>query len=138
MIVIGVTSYSVRERLLRMDNSNLEDEELDKALKQVLDRIRGCGLKLNKEKCSFRVTKTFFLGHLISADGIKPDPCKVEAILEMPSPSNKEKLQRFLGMITYLGKFLPTFQKKQPRSASFSKKMFNGVLNSNMKSQLAS
>jgi len=48
-----------------------------------------------------------FLGHRLSGDGIKPDPKKIEAILDMPLPSNKIELQRFLGMVNYLGKFLP-------------------------------
>ena len=40
-------------------------------------------------------------------DGLKPDPNKVKAILKMPTPADKQSLQRLLGMITYLGKFLP-------------------------------
>ena len=89
-----------------------DSEEHDKALKQVLDRVRESGLKLNKKKCTFRMTEITFLGHLISADGIKPDPRKIEAILKMPTPSSKTELQRFLGMINYLGKFLPNLSKE--------------------------
>ena len=54
-----------------------DNKQHDKALKQVLDRVRESGLKLNKKKCIFRVTETTFLGHVISCDGIKPDPCKI-------------------------------------------------------------
>ena len=82
-------------------------EQHDKALKEVLDKIRESGLKLNKKKCKIGVTETTFLGHVISAEGIKPDQRKIEAIANMPSPSNKTELQRFLGMVTYLGKFVP-------------------------------
>ena len=89
-----------------------DSEEHDKALKQVLDRVRESGLKLNKKKCTFRMTEITFLGHLISADGIKPDPRKIEAILKMPTPTSKTELQRFLGMINYLGKFLPNLSKE--------------------------
>jgi transposase InsO family protein len=89
-----------------------DKEEHDEALKQVLDRVRESKLKLNKKKCTFRVTETTFLGHLISADGIKPDPRKIEAILKMPTLDNKTQLQRFLGMINYLGKFLPNLSKE--------------------------
>ena len=89
-----------------------DNEEHDEALQQVLDKVRESGLKLNKKKCIFRVTQTTFLGHLISADGIKPDPRKIEAILQMPTPANKTELQRFLGMINYLGKFLPNISKE--------------------------
>jgi hypothetical protein len=87
-----------------------DSEEHDKALKQVLDRVRESGLKLNKKKCTFRMTEITFLGHLISADGIKPDPRKIGAILKMPT--SKTELQRFLGMINYLCKFLPNLSKE--------------------------
>ena len=53
-----------------------------------------------------------FLGHNISADGIKPDYRKVTAIRNMPEPTNKQELQRFLGMINYLGKFIPNLAQK--------------------------
>ena len=89
-----------------------DSEEHDKALKQVLDRVRESGLKLNKKKCTFRMTEITFLGHLISADGIKRDPRKIEAILKMPTPTSKTELQRFLEMINYLGKFLPNLSKE--------------------------
>lgn len=82
-------------------------EQHDKALKEVLDKIRESGLKLNKKKCKIGVTETTFLCHVISAEGIKPDHRKIEAIANMQSPSNKTELQRFLGMVTYLGKFVP-------------------------------
>ena len=39
--------------------------------------------------------------------GIEPDPENVSAIFDMPLPANKKELQRFLGMVNYLGKFLP-------------------------------
>ena len=48
-----------------------------------------------------------YIGHLLTPDGLKPDPNKVKAILEMPTPTEKQSLQRLLGMITYLAKFLP-------------------------------
>jgi len=47
------------------------------------------------------------MGHLLTPEGLKVDLSKVEAILEMPSPSDVKKLKRFLGMVNYLAKFLP-------------------------------
>ena len=47
-----------------------------------------------------------FLAHILSADGIKPDLRKINAILDMHVPDSKVKLQRFFGMINYLGKFI--------------------------------
>ena len=79
----------------------------DARVKQVLTRIRDSGLKLNKDKCTFGARELTFLGHIISAEGVKPDPRKVEAITKMPIPTNKTELQRFMGMVNYLGKFIP-------------------------------
>ena len=47
------------------------------------------------------------MGHIISADGIKPDPVKVSAVVNMSSPQNKEELRSFPGLVNYLGKFIP-------------------------------
>eukprot|EP00795_Rhopilema_esculentum_P009803 gene9803-18365_t len=81
--------------------------ELAARTTKVLDSIRSSGLKLNKEKCKFEAQTTTFLGHKIPAHGVEADPAKITAILSMPEPTSKKELQRFLGMITYLGKFIP-------------------------------
>ena len=48
-----------------------------------------------------------FLGHLIDARGIRADPQKTSAILEMEPPHNITELRRFMGMANQLGKFSP-------------------------------
>ena len=48
----------------------------------------------------------YFLGHVVSRDGIKADPKKVHAIINLPQPTNKTKLQKFFRMPNYLGKFI--------------------------------
>ena len=83
------------------------DEEHDSRLIQVLERARHRNLRLNKSKCQLKKDAITYVGHVLSKDGLKPDPNKTEAIANMPCPKNKEELQRFLGMLTYLGKFIP-------------------------------
>ena len=51
--------------------------EHDKRLKQVLDRIRGYGMKLNRSKCEFRKNSISYVGHVLTGQGVKPDPEKV-------------------------------------------------------------
>ena len=48
-----------------------------------------------------------FIGHVASKDGLSVDLCKVQAILEMPMPTNVSAIQRLLGLTQYLSKFLP-------------------------------
>ena len=46
------------------------------------------------------------MGHMITAAGLKPDPVKVKAVTEMPSPTDTAGVKRFLGFVNYLSKFL--------------------------------
>ncbi|CAI5657120.1 unnamed protein product [Oreochromis niloticus] len=82
-------------------------EEHDQRLEAVLQTIKASGLKLNRSKCHFGKNELQFFGHIISADGVKPDDGKVEAIARMPSPTNVEQLRQVLELINYVGKFLP-------------------------------
>lgn len=79
----------------------------DQNLQAAMQTIRASGLKLNKDKCQFRKTEINYFGHIIGKDGIKPDTEKVRAIAELPSPTNISELRQRIGMINYLGKFLP-------------------------------
>jgi transposase InsO family protein len=82
-------------------------EEHDKRLEEVLKRVSKAGLKLNKDKCEFRKEKLEYLGHQISGDGMSPDPSKLQAILDMPEPEDVTATRRFIGMVNYLGRFVP-------------------------------
>ena len=84
-------------------------EEHDKALTQVLEASKRNNLTLNKEKCQFGVKELVFLGDRLTTDGIKPDEAKISAITNMPRPICKEDVQRFLGMVTYLAKWIPEY-----------------------------
>ena len=76
-------------------------EQHDTRLNAVMERIQKAGLKLNEKKCLFGSTEVVFLGHLFSHEGVKPDPSKIDAIRDMPTPKSKKELQSLLGMITY-------------------------------------
>ena len=67
-------------------------QEHDEQLRSVLERMQEAGVTLN-EKCVFLVDTIKFLGHIISQEGISVDPAKVEAITNLPRPTNVEELQ---------------------------------------------
>ncbi|XP_028407548.1 uncharacterized protein K02A2.6-like [Dendronephthya gigantea] len=83
------------------------EAEHDESLIKVLDRIREINLKLKWDKCKFKVKEVGYVGHLLTGEGLKPDPEKIRAIVEMKTPENVKDLQRFLGMVRYLSKFVP-------------------------------
>ncbi|KAL8608308.1 hypothetical protein ACOMHN_042175 [Nucella lapillus] len=82
-------------------------EEHNANLRAALQRAEERNLKLNPEKLEVGKTEIKYFGHMISADGLKPDPSKVKAVREMPPPANEKELQTMLGMINYLAKFAP-------------------------------
>jgi transposase InsO family protein len=82
------------------------DDELESNQRKILDRAREIGLKLNRSKCRFGVTEVGYVGHILTAQGLKPDPDKVKAINDMPAPDGPAALQRFLGMVNYMAKFV--------------------------------
>ncbi|XP_054274598.1 uncharacterized protein K02A2.6-like [Macrosteles quadrilineatus] len=86
-------------------------EEHDECLRAVLERVQANGITLNKQKSEFCKKTVTFLGFVLSKDGIKPDPSKVQAIVDLPAPRNANEVQRFMGMITFLAKFIPNRRK---------------------------
>ena len=89
------------------DDIESATKDHDENLKNALQRARERNLKLNKEKVKLRMTEVPYIGHLLTSEGIKPDPKKVEAVQKMPQPTDVPSVKRFLGMVNYLSKFLP-------------------------------
>ena len=73
----------------------------------MLERAAAKYLKLNPDKLTVGAKEVKYCGHIISANGLKPDPTKLKAIQDMPPPVNKKELHTMLGMINYLEKFAP-------------------------------
>ena len=108
-IIIGIeNAANMQDDIIIWGSSQKEHDEV---LIKVLDRIRESGLKLNKGKCVFSKSEVTFLGHVVSSSGIRLDPTKCSAITDMPTPTNKTELMRLLGMMNYIGKFIPNLSK---------------------------
>ena len=90
---ILVTGHSEKEHL-----RNLE---------AVLQRLEEAGIRLKQKKCAFLLPEVDYLGHHLSAEGLRPTMDKIRAIVQAPAPRNVSQLRSFLGVINYYGKFLP-------------------------------
>ena len=102
----GVTA--IADDLLVTGAGNTHGETLadhDRNLIALLQKCRERYFRLNK--FVFKQQKLKYCGHILTSEGILPDPAKVEAITQMPRPRSKTEVRRLLGMINYLGKFLP-------------------------------
>ncbi|XP_058840195.1 uncharacterized protein LOC131695716 [Topomyia yanbarensis] len=83
------------------------EKEHDEVLHAVLSTMNEYGILLNQSKCVFKVAQLEFLGHVVSSDGIYPSNNKVEALQRFRAPTTAEEVRSFLGLVTYIGRFLP-------------------------------
>ena len=70
-------------------------------LGKVLQRLRRAGLKINAEKSSFFAPEIEYLGYSLTKDGIKPVQTKIQAVLDLQSPTTLKELCMFLGMVQF-------------------------------------
>lgn len=80
-----------------------DDIDHDKRLKKVLERLDVNQMTLNMSKCQIKQQQVIFMGHVISQQGVKPTPDKIEAIESFRCPKNKSELKSFLGLVLYVG-----------------------------------
>jgi len=77
----------------------------------VLSVLHEAGLKVNLEKCDIGKQRIQFLGHIISAAGISPDPSLTEKVRECPMPKTVKEVQSFVGLASYYRRFVHQFAK---------------------------
>lgn len=85
----------------------------EKHLHILFTRLKEYGMVINTNKCVFGVEEVKFLGYNISASGTKPLPEKVEAITNFPTPKTVKELRRFLGMLNFYRRFIPSAAQHQ-------------------------
>ena len=83
------------------------DEEHLIHLRKFFEKCRKYGLSLNPKKTLFGLQECKLLGHIISEEGIKIDPKRIEGILQINHPRNIKELQYFIGNINFLRRFIP-------------------------------
>ncbi|GFX68209.1 retrovirus-related Pol polyprotein from transposon 17.6 [Trichonephila clavipes] len=78
-------------------------------LRLVLKCLQEAGLKLNSKKCLFAAQEVKILGHLVSSNGVRPDPDKIKAVRNFPTPKNIHDIRSFLGLCSYFRRFIKGF-----------------------------
>lgn len=68
-------------------------------LRKVLEAVCSAGLSLKPEKCHFGFTELKFFGHVVSAEGVRPDPEKTAAAASFTAPRDKKAVRRFIGLL---------------------------------------
>jgi hypothetical protein len=88
------------------------DKEHCHHLKKVFLKCRKFGISLNPKKSLFAMQEGKLLGHIVSAEGVRIDPNRVEAIQALSIPRSKKEVQSFLGKINFLRRFVPNFAEE--------------------------
>ena len=111
--------------LVYMDDIIIFSENFDKHLEdlqKVFDRIRSAEMLIKVTKCSFCRKEIEFLGHIISAEGVRPNPKIVKSIQDAKVPQDVEEVQKFLGLTGYYRRFVNNYAKiAQPLSDKLKK-----------------
>ena len=95
-------------------------EEHDTHLLWLMKTASTNGLVFNSHKCSIKQPQVTFYGAIFTAQGMKPDPMKIQALQDLSTPENDKQLQSFLGLLIILQPFLPGFQDHIPKRTNFA------------------
>ena len=80
-------------------------------LNEVLERLEKINLNVQINKCEFLKRECEFLGHIVTKDGIKPNPDKIKKILNWTLPINEKQIKQYLGLLRYYRKFIKDFAR---------------------------
>jgi hypothetical protein len=87
----------------------LEKREHNAKLHGVFQKLREHNLKIEPDKCEFLKQELNYLGHIVTAEGVRPGDKKIEAIVKFPTPKSQKDIKSFLGLAGYYRKFIADF-----------------------------
>lgn len=115
MMTLAMSGLTYDKCLLYLDDLIILGKSIsnhNKNLVDVFERLRRINLKLNPSKCNFLRKELLYLGHIVSSDGVLPDPTKIDIIKNYPVPKNVDEVRRFVAFANYYRKFIPNFAEK--------------------------
>ena len=92
-----------------MISSYLSKEVHEQHLRIALQILREQQLYAKFSKYGFWIEEIAFFGHIVSKEGVKPDPSKIKAIMKWEAPRNITKIRSFLGLAGYYRRFMQDF-----------------------------
>ena len=98
------------------------DDDHIKHLRLTFIKCKRYGLSLNPKKSHFAMEEERLLGHIVSQDGVRIDPERVDAIQNIPYPINKKEVQSFMGKINFLRRFIPNLAENMRLITNMLKK----------------
>ena len=96
-------------------------------LRLVLQRIRDAGLKIKPEKCQFLQPEVAFLGHVVSKDGVRPNPDNLMKIKQWSQPKSVTQVRQFIGLASYYRRHVKDFSKIVAPMVQLTKKGENFI-----------
>lgn len=106
--MISIFSKSWKEHLQHLD--------------EVLSILESKSLFAKESKCEFGMRELLYLGHIISAEGVKVDPEKIRAIIDWPPPENITHLKGFLGLFSFYRRFMKGYSQLAALLTDLTKK----------------
>lgn len=99
---------------------NLEEHQAK--VKRVFKRLRDAKLSIQPEKCVFLSKSVEYLGHIITPNGVFPNPSKTEAVRNFPRPKTQTNIRQFLGLAGFYRRFITNFSSRAKPLSDLTKK----------------
>lgn len=125
MMTVAMSGLTYEKCFVYLDDLVVFGRNLEQHNKNLLDifaRLRKVNLKLNPVKCEFLRKEILYLGHVVTQNGILPDPEKTKVLEKYPKPKNADDVKRFVAFSNYYRKFIPNFAQKANPLNNLSRK----------------